>query len=97
MADGHHIRPHSVKQEMHRQFGGEFAIAGKLPSVQIGNHQIIGSEHPLIHAGRSGENAAVIQPHGNVSFAGDDVSAFVHPASGNTDLATVLIFALRVA
>jgi hypothetical protein len=82
---------------MHRQFGGKFAIPGKLPAVEISDNQILWREHPFIHAGRSRENAAVIQPHGNVSFAGDDVSAFVHPASGNADLATVLLFTFCVA
>jgi hypothetical protein len=82
---------------MHRQFGGKFAIAGELPPVQIGDNQILGREHPFIHASRSRENGAVIEPHGNVSLAGDDVSAFVHPASGNTDLAAMLLFTFRVA
>jgi hypothetical protein len=82
---------------MHRHFGGKFAVAGELPPVQIGDHQILRREHPFIHAGRSGENAAVIQPHGNISFAGDDVSALVHPAPGDTDLAAMLLFTFRVA
>jgi hypothetical protein len=82
---------------MHRHFGGKFAIAGELTPVQIGDHQILRREHPFVHARRSGENAAVIQPHRNVSFTGDDVSALVHPASGDTDLAAVLLFTFRVA
>jgi len=74
-----------------------FAVAGELTPVQIGDHQILGREHPFIHARRSGENAAVIEPHGNVSFAGDNVSALVHPASRDTDLVAVLLFTFRVA
>jgi hypothetical protein len=97
MTDGHHVRPHAVKQEMHRELGGKFSIAGKLTAVQIGDDQVLGRKHPFIHAGRGGENAAVVQPHGNISFASDDVSALVHPTSGNTDLPAVLLFAFRVA
>jgi hypothetical protein len=97
MADGHHVRPHAVEQEMHRQFRGKFAIAGKLTPVHIGDNQVLRREHALIHAGGSRENAAVIEPHGNVSFTGDDVSALVHPAPGDTDLAAVLLFTFRVA
>ena len=82
---------------MHRQFGGDLAIAGELTPMHIGDHQILRREHPLIHAGRSRENAAVIESHRNVSFTGDDMSSLVHPASGNTDLATMLLFTFRVA
>ncbi len=97
MADSHHIRPHAVKQEMHGEFGRKFSITGKLPAVQIGDDQILGRQHPFIHASRGGENAAVIQAHGNVSFAGDNMPALVHPASGDTNFAAVLLFAFRVA
>src|SRR5260370_32439625 len=97
MEDGHHSRANTVEKEMHRQFGGKLAVAGELPAMQIGDDQVSGSEHSFIHAGRSRENTAVIQPHRNVSFAGDDVSALVHPSSGNTNLATVLLFTFRVA
>jgi hypothetical protein len=82
---------------MHGEFGRKFSIPGKLPAVQVGDNQILGREHPFIHAGRSGENAAVIQADGNVSFAGNDMPALVHPASGNTNFAAVLLFAFRVA
>src|SRR6266702_4451960 len=97
VADSHHIRPHTVEEEMHGQFGGKFAVSGELPAEQIGDDQIVGRELSFIHASRSGENTAVSQPNGNVSFASDDVSAFVHPSSSNADLETVLFFALRVA
>ncbi len=97
VTDGHYIRPHAVEQQMHGELGGKFSITGKLPAVQIGDDQILGRKHPFIHAGRSGENAAVVQPHGNISFASDDVSALVHPSTGNADFAAVLLFAFGMA
>ena len=97
MADSHDIRSHAIKQKMHRQFGRKLAIARQLPAVQISHNQLLGSKHALVHAGGSGKDAAVVQPYGNVPFAGDDVPALVHPASGNADFAAVLLFAFHVA
>src|SRR5712664_893179 len=82
MTDGHHVRPHAVEQKVHGKFRGKLSVAGKLPAVQIGNDQVLVRKHPFIHARGSGKNTTVVQPHGNSSFAGDDVSALVHPSSG---------------
>jgi hypothetical protein len=97
MADGVHVRTHPVKQEMHRQLRGDFAIPRKMPPVQVRYHQIFGSKHPLIHASGRGENPAVFQPHGSIAIASHNVFSLIHPPPGDADVAAVLFFALRVA
>jgi hypothetical protein len=81
---------------MDGQFRGKLAMAGELPAVQVGDDEILRSKRALIHASGSGENAVIIEPHGEVSFAGNDVPALVHPAPHDANLAAVLFLALRV-
>src|SRR5712664_2463978 len=97
MADGIHIRPHAIEQEMHGDFRRKLAVPGKLPPVQIRNNEILGGKRALVHAGGSGENAVTFEPHGEVSFTGDDISAFVHPAACDANIPAMLFFALHVA
>jgi hypothetical protein len=72
-------------------------MAGKLAAVEIGNDEILRSKRTFIHAGGSRKDAAIVEAHGDVAFASDDVSAFVHPATGDTNIATVLQLVLGVA
>jgi hypothetical protein len=97
VANGLDVRTHPVERDVHGNLGREFAFARKLLPFQIGRHQILGGKHAFVHARRRRENAAIVQPHGKVSFAGDDVFTIIHPSPSDTDFAAVLFFALRMA
>jgi len=68
-----------VKEEVHGQLRREFALAGKLPPVQIGNTNLP-APAAFIHAGWRGQNALVVQAYRHISFAGYVVALLVHPA-----------------
>jgi len=97
VADGVDVRTHAIEQEVDGEFGGKFAMAGELAATEIGDNEILGSKRAFIHTRGSGENGAIVEPHGKVSFASHDVSAFIEPAACKTDIAAMLLLALRVA
>jgi hypothetical protein len=95
VTNGVNIRAHAVKQKVHGQLGRRFTGTRDMPAFQVNDDQVIGGEHPFVHARRSGEYAFLVEPHGKIAFAGDDVSALVHPAPGDADVRAMLLFALR--
>jgi hypothetical protein len=72
-------------------------MPGELPPVEIGDNEIFWRKRALVHAGGSRKNAVTFEPHREVSFTGDDISAFVHPTARDANFPAMLFFALRVA
>src|SRR5882762_11066860 len=97
VADGVHIGPHAIEQKMHGHLRGKLPMPGELPPIQIRNNEILGRKRSLVHTGGSGENAVPVEPHRQVSLTGNDMSAFVHPAARDANLAAMLFYTLRVA
>jgi hypothetical protein len=95
VANGVNIRAHAVKQKVHGQFRGGFAVPSEMATLEVNDDQVIGGEHPFVHARRSGEYPFLVEPHGKIALAGNDVFALVHPAPGNADVRAMLLFGLR--
>jgi len=96
VADGVYVRAHAVKQQMHGDFGGKLAFAGKLASFEIRDHEVLRLEHPFIHTSGSCQDAVVVEADGDIAFAGYDEASVVHPLSRGADVAAVLVFAFFV-
>jgi hypothetical protein len=97
VADGVHVRPHSIEQQMHLDFGRHFSIARAFMTVKIRDDHVFTRETAFVHAGGGCKDAAVAEAHGHVTLARDNVFAVVHPATDRTDVAAVLFFRFLVA
>ena len=97
MANDIHVGPHAVKKEVHGELGGDLAIPRDLPALKVGHHQVLGRKHPLVHARGGREDAAVAEAHRQVALAGNNETAFVHPAPGNAYLPGMLGIVFCVA
>ncbi len=80
---------------MHAGFGRNLTIAVKVTAVEVHDDKVAGTHHALIEASGSGEDAIGIEANGEVSFAGNDVAAFVEPAADKADIAAMLLFGTR--
>ena len=92
VANGLHVRAHAIKQKMHGDLGRDFAAAGNVHTVQVGDYQIFRRQSAFVDAGGSVDDAAVVEAYGKITFAGHNVAAFVQPSSGNTNIAAMLLF-----
>jgi hypothetical protein len=97
VAHGMNVRAHAIKQEMHGQLGRNPAIARELAALEIRDHHILGGQHAFVHACGSSEDAIVIEPHGEIAFAGDVVPLLVHPSPGDAHIAAMLHFIFGIA
>jgi hypothetical protein len=92
VANGLNVGAHAIEEEVHSRFGGDLAVTLEVASLHIHDDEILGRHHALVEASGSGEDAVSVEANGNISFAGDDMAAFIHPAADHADVATVLFF-----
>jgi hypothetical protein len=87
-----HIRPHLVKQKVHASFGGDLAIAAEMTAFHIHDDEITWSHHALVEARGGGQNMIGVESDGEVSFARNDMAAFIEPPTHQTNVAAMLLF-----
>lgn len=93
VANGLDIGAHAVEEEMHARLRRNLAVAVKVTSLEVHDDEIAGSQHALIQASGSGEDAVGIQADRKIPLGGDDMAALVKPATDKTDVVAVLLFA----
>ena len=92
VTDGLNVRAHAIEQQMHAGFGGDLPMAVEVAAFEVHNDEVIRIHHALVEAGGRGEDALGIQTHGEIAFGGNNVSAFVEPASYAANVEAVLFF-----
>ena len=96
VADSVDIGTAAIDEQVHAQFGGGLAASGQALALHVGDHQVVGGHQALAHGRGRGEEARMIQAHGNIAVGGGHEMAGMDPAAGEADVAPVFVLGLAV-
>jgi len=66
-----------------------------MPAFHIHDHEVVGRHHAFVEASGSGEDTVGIEANREISLPGNDVAAFVQPASYNANVTAMLFLGAR--
>jgi hypothetical protein len=92
VANGVDVGTHAIEEDVHANFGRGFAFTLEVAAFEIDDDKIGGRHHAFVQASGSGEYAVGVKANREITFRGDDVAAFVEPATDLADVAAVLLF-----